>query len=137
MNEGSFLKPLPAEVAPDEGMQLGGVKKTGISTTGVSGAFCYKMQYVERSFCVMFKVPYSGDNYWNVKVYEGTKQASDEVYNDLQQNAIKAGEPVQRKDIAQGEFDGDMFKVYVKDVSMTNSGQSILQVMVGLEQIGS
>ena len=129
MNQGSSVKVLPLEVATEEGIQMAGVKNAGPSTTGVSGVFCYRFQLIEKSFCLMYKVPYSGDNYWNVKVFDGAKQASKEMYDTLQGGAIKAGNPVARKDIGEG----DGYKIYLKDCSMTNSGQAVLQVYLGIE----
>jgi hypothetical protein len=130
MKQGSSIKVLPLEVATEEGVQMGGVKNGGPSPTGVSGALCYRFQLISKSFCLMFKVPYTGDNYWNVKVYDGAKQANEEIYDDLQGGATKAGNPVARKDIGEGEG----YKIYMKDCSMTNSGQAVLQVYVGLSE---
>ncbi|CAB3998380.1 actinoporin [Paramuricea clavata] len=130
MNQGSSIKAIPLEVATEEGIQMGGVKTTGPSATGVSGAVCYRFQLIGKSFCLMFKVPYSGANYWNVKVYDGAKQASADIYNGLQNGAFKAGTPVARKDIGAGEG----YKIYMKDCSMTNAGQTVLQVYLGLEE---
>ena len=129
MNQGSSVKVLPLEVATEEGIQMAGVKNAGPSTTGVSGVFCYRFQFIEKSFCLMYKVPYSGDNYWNVKVFDGAKQASKEMYDTLQDGATKAGNPIARKDIGEG----DGYKIYLKDCSMTNSGQAVLQVYLGIE----
>ena len=130
MNQGSSIKAIPLEVATEEGIQMGGVKTTGPSATGVSGALCYRFKLIGKSFCLMFKIPYSGDNYWNVKVYDGAKQASAEIYNGLQNGAFKAGTPVAQKDIGAGEG----YKIYMKDCSMTNAGQAVLQVYLGLKE---
>ena len=129
MNEGSSVKVLPLEVAIEEGIQMGAVKEAGFSTTGASGVFCYRFQLISKSFCLMYKVPYTGDNYWNVKVYDGAKQAGEGVYTDLQSGAMKAGTPVAQKELG----DGDGYKIYMKDCSMTNGGQSVLQVYIGVD----
>ena len=125
MDVGSSLKSLPLEVSRDEGLQLAGVKPTGINTQGVAGCICYKFKFIPRSFCIMFKVPYSGDNYWNIKVYSGTKRADKATFDELVSSSpFKAGTPVGEKQISDG--------VFIKDASMTTSGQSILTILVGI-----
>ena len=131
MKEGSLVKVLPPNVPVEEGVLMGGVKKTGPSATGVSGAFCYNFEESSESFCVMFKVPWSGDNQWNLKVYPERKQAAESVYNDLQNGAIKASQPITKKVV----YTGDGYQFFVKDASMTSSGQANLQLSFGVENI--
>ncbi|XP_028411464.1 keratin, type II cytoskeletal 1-like isoform X2 [Dendronephthya gigantea] len=129
MKEGSLIKVLPPNVPVEEGVLMGGVKKPGPSATGVSGAFCYGFEEAPESFCVMFKLPWSGENQWNVKVYPEQKQASESVYNDLQKDAIKASQPITKKVI----YTGDGYQFFIRDASMTNSGQANLQFSFGIE----
>ena len=145
MNEGSNVKALPPTVPVTEGILIGGEKKPGSSATGVSGVACYRMQDVSKSFCLMYKVPWSGDNYWNIKIYDGNKPASSDVYNELQNGAMKAGTPISRKDLAQGNIAvtdsaGNQqerpYKIYLKDASMTNAGGATLQLSLGVEISG-
>lgn len=132
---------MPSVVETGDAVVFGGVKKTGVSLSGVAGVLCYRIKSITKSFCVMFKVPWSGDNYWNVKVYDGAKQATADVYNELQNGAMKAGTPVTRKDIAEGQEvvddNGDNqqmpYKIYIKDSSMTSSEQASLTVLLGGE----
>ena len=128
-------------VETGDAVVFGGVKKSGVSLSGVSGAICYRIQNVPKSFCIMFKVPWSGDNYWNVKVYDGAKQANADIYNDLQNGAMEAGTAVSRKYLAEGDeiVDDDgvnqnmPYKIYIKDSSMTSSEQASLTVYLGGE----
>ncbi|XP_028413309.1 DELTA-stichotoxin-She4a-like [Dendronephthya gigantea] len=129
MKEGSLTEALPLNVPVEEGFMMGGVKKTGPSTTGVSGAFCYGFEEAPESFCVMFKLPWSGDNKWNVKVYPEQKQASESVYNDLQNGATNANQPITKKVI----YTGDGYQFFIKDVSMTSSPQATLSISFGVE----
>ena len=129
MKDGSLTEALHTNVPVEEGFMMGGVKDTGPSATGVSGAFCYGFEEAVESFYVMFKVPWSGDNQWNVKVYPEQKQASQSVYNDLQNGAIKANQPITKKVI----YTGDGYQFFVKDVSMTNSPQATLTISFGVE----
>ena len=141
MHEGSSVQTMPSVVETGDAVIFGGVKKSGVSLSGVSGAICYRIKSITKSFCVMFKVPWSGDKYWNVKVYDGAKQASADVYNDLQNGAMKAGTPVTRKNIAEGDQVVDdngnsqqmPYNIYIKDSSMTSSEQASLTVLLGGE----
>jgi hypothetical protein len=128
MNEGFSKESLPFVVEREQGIQLGAEKASGPSTTGVSGVFCYRFNFIEKSFCLMYKVPYSGHNQWNVKVFPGAQQASAEVYELLQDGAMEAGTPVAENVIGEG----DGYQIELKDCSMTNAGQSVLQVYLGI-----
>ena len=145
MEEGSNLEALPTSVSPTEGILIGGAKKQGPSTSGVAGVVCYRMTDISKSFCLMYKVPWSGDNYWNIKIYDGSRAAGSDVYNELQNSAMKAGTPVAQKDLEQGSIsltdaDGNKqdrpYSIYIKDVSMTNSGGATLQVSMGVKITG-
>ena len=104
MEEGSNLEPLPTTVSPTEGILIGGAKKQGPSASGVAGVVCYRMTDISKSFCLMYKVPWSGDNYWNIKIYDGSRAADSDVYNELQNSAMKAGTPVAQNDLEQGSI---------------------------------
>ena len=145
MNEGSNLKAFPTTVEVTEGVLAGGEKTPGPSASGVAGVVCYRMQDIAKSFCIMYKVPWSGDNYWNVKVYDGSKAASSDVYNELQNGAMRAGTPVAQKDLGQGSVevtndDGSKqtksYRIFMKDVSMTNAGAATLQISLGVKITG-
>ena len=145
MGEGNNVKALPNTVEITEGVLMAGEKKTGYSRTGVAGVVCYRMQDVSKSFCLMYKVPWSGDNYWNIKIYDGNKAASSSVYNELQSGALKGGSSVAKKDLGTGEYtvtndDGSKQKtpytIFMKDASMTNSDGATLQVSLGVKITG-
>ena len=143
MDEGSNVQALPALVGETEGILVGGERKSGVSLSGVAGVLCYRMQDISKSFCVFYKVPWSGDNYWNIKFYDGNKPASSDVYNDLQNGRIKGGSPVIiQQDLGNGTFevtndDGSKqnksYDIYMKDVSMTNAGAATLQISLGVK----
>ena len=142
MNEGASVDGFPSVVDTDDGFRMDIPQNPSSPRTGVSGVVCYKFEELPNSFCVMFKVPYDVGNKWNVRVYSGEKSASLQVYNDLQNGAMDAGNDVTRKDLLQGVVEGTdddgnvvriSYKVYMKDGSMTSDGVSAMDVSIGIE----
>ena len=142
MNEGASVDDLPSEVDTEDGTRLTIPQEASSPGTGISGVVCYHFEELPRSFCVMFKVPYNVGNKWNVKVFDGQKQASLQVYQDLQKGAMDAGNKVTRKDLIKGVVEGTddddnpltiAYTVYMKDGSMTTTGTSVMDVTIGVE----
>ena len=129
MQEGTFLEPLPYHIESESGVQLAAEKKAGASATGVSGVFCYELGH--KSFCIMFNVPYNGDNVWNVKIYNGRQVASETVYDELHQEPIQSGTHIKQKVLGEISKNKDIF---IEDCAMMEAGQSILQVNLGTEE---
>lgn len=132
MSEGADGE-LPASVVTGDGYEMTRVQKDGEGKKGVSGAICYHLSDISKSFCLMFKVPYDVNNKWNVKVYDGEVQASADVYNDLQDDAIDGGNAIDRRVLYQGEVQGTSYNVYMAQCNMSNAAKSALQVSVGVE----
>ena len=142
MNEGASVDEFPSAVDTEDGFRLEIPQEASSPGTGISGVVCYHFEELPRSFCVMFKVPYNVGNKWNVKVFDGQKQASLQVYQDLQNGAMDAGNKVTRKDLIEGVIEGTdddgnpvriAYTVYMEDGSMTTTGTSVMDVTIGIE----
>ena len=81
MRTGTSPKPLPSHPLFNGGKgMVWGARKTSYSTRGTAGLIVYQIKGCNLSLAVTWSVPfwYPGyTNWWNIKVYEGSKTADE------------------------------------------------------------
>ena len=117
---------LPEELAPQQAVLYNARKTNGPTATGAVGVVGFQMSD-GNTLGVMFSVPFDYNlysNWWNAKVYEGSKSVNHDMYKDLYYDAdpFKGDDQYhEREDIGQG------YKV--KGV-MSSSGTCTLMVSI-------
>ena len=87
-------------------------KTKGPVARGVVGVVAFYVPGISKTVAVLFSVPYDYNlyqNWWNVRFYEGERQADYSIYNDLYySNPFKADVPHERDLGNNLKFRGDM-----------------------------
>lgn len=104
---------------------LYGPRKTKSAAKGAVGVLTYYVSDIEKTLAVMWSVPFDYnlyENWWNVKLYDGYTKADKGMYEDLYYSA----NPFR----ADGWHERDLGTYLKFRGSMTNNGQSILEISV-------
>ena len=101
-------------------------KVHGPTATGAVGVLSYYIPHLNKTLAVLFSVPFDYnlyDNWWNVKLYSGDKEASYDMYYEMYHNA----DPFQGDDGWKERDLGSGLKV---KGSMASSGHTTLILLV-------
>ena len=92
----------------------------------MAGVFTYHIKNGDKTLAVMFSVPYHYfwySNWWNIKIYNGKRNADREMFDELYREAENKGDNSWKSGDLQNL--GLKFKGYMND-----AGKAILQIKV-------
>ena len=117
----------PEKVKNGEALLYSAKAVSGLPMAGITGAIAYSMSD-GNTLIFIFSVPFNYafyDNWWNVKVYQGEKTATEQVFDELYSSRAK---PIKGNDGWKEK--GDIGEGYKAKGCMSSSGNAPLIIKV-------